>query len=306
MLSLADEPARTRAKATIGRPFELAARTTLQAVTAFAPVREAIAASALDGPDAVAAAVARFRGDDSLERLTYQPMVLADLAGQMFVRLVELAPGGAERHLAAPELLPAFLRLPFDEAIAFFTKRGGDPALVEEVLGAYRRRSAQYTDDQLDTISRAAVAEIQRTLDEGGTLREFAAAIRDESVTLGIAPAGPGYLELVYRTQVASAYGAGRWAQLNAPDVIAARPYRRCSTATDSRVRPEHAVMHGVVWRVDDPAFASVAAPFGFMCRCSVQSVSDAEIAANGWTVADAPPGGFVMTAGFGAASFVR
>jgi SPP1 gp7 family putative phage head morphogenesis protein len=275
-------------------------------VPAFAPVRDAIASAALDGPDAVAAAVARFRGDDTLERLTYEPMVLADLAGQMFVRLVELAPGGAERHLASPVALPAFLRLPFDEAIDFFTRRGGDPALVDEVLRAYRRRSSQYTDDQLDTISRAAIAELQRTLDEGGTLQDFRAAIRDESASLGITAADPRYLENVYRTQVASAYGAGRWAQINSPDVTASRPYRRLSTAMDSRVSPDHALMQGVVWRHDNPAFTGVAPPFRWQCRCALTTASDADLAAHGWTVSDAPPAGFAVTPGFGSASFVR
>ncbi len=103
----------------------------------------------------------RFAGDPTLEALTYQPMVLADLAGQLFVRAVELPADGATRHLAAPDLRPAFLRLPFDEALAFWEERGGDPAILDEVLGAYRRRSAEYTDDQLDTISQTAVDEIE-------------------------------------------------------------------------------------------------------------------------------------------------
>ena len=171
----------------------------------------------------------------------------------------------------------------------------------EKIKGA-----AQYTDDQLDTISQAAVDELTRTLESGGTLRDFRTAIETQSVTLGIAPAGPGYLENVYRTQVASAYGAGRWTQLNAPDVLAARPYRRGSTANDSRVRHEHAPIQGVVWRHDDPQFADVAAPFSWSCRCAVQSVSEQQVRDYGWTVSTSLPAGFVLTPGFGAASFVR
>lgn len=258
------------------------------------------------------AAVERFRGDAAIEALTYEPMVLADLAGQMFVRLVELAPGGAERHLAL-DMRPAFLRLPFAEAVAFWRDRGGDPALLDEVLGAYRRRAAIYTDDQLDTISQAAVDEIARTLERGGTLREFRDAIESEAVTLGIAPSGPGYLENVYRTQVASAYGAGRFAQLSNPEVIAARPYRQWRTAGDTRVRDElpqrggsHKVMDGLTWRVGDAAFDALAAPAGFQCRCSTISLSQADVDEDGLIVATSIPAGFVLTPGFGAASFVR
>lgn len=232
-------------------------------------------------------------------------MVLADLAGQMFVRLVELADDGAERHLAV-DTRPAFLRLPFVEAVAFWRARGGDPALLEEVLGAYRRRAATASDEQLDTISRRALAEIQRTLDSGGTLREFQAAIESQSTTLGISAADPSYLETVYRTQVAGAYGAGRFAQLQNPDVIAARPYRQYRTAQDSRVRPEHAVMDGVTWRADNTAFAQVYPPCGFQCRCSVISYSQADVDDEGIVVATAVPEGFVLTPGFGASAFVR
>ena len=202
-------------------------------------------------------AVTAFKGNAEIEALTYEPSVLADLAGQMFVRLVEMPDDGAERHLA-DDPRPAFLRLPFAEAVEFWRSRGGDPKILDDVLAAYRRHAAMASDEQLDTIARKAVEEIQRTLDEGGTLRDFRDAIESERVTLGIAPTGPGYLQTVYRTQVASAYGAGRYAQLTNPDVVAMRPYRQYRTAMDSRVRPEHAVMDGVTWRADDPAFADI------------------------------------------------
>lgn len=268
-------------------------------------MREAIAAAAESGPDAVRAAVARFAGDATIEALSYEPMVLADLAGQMFVRLVELAEGGAERHLAL-DMRPAFLRLPFAEAVEFWRSRGGDPALLDEVLGAYRRRAAVYTDDQLDTISQAAIDQLTRTVEEGGTLRDFRTAIEDGSASLGITAANPGYLENVYRTQVASAYGAGRYAQLTNPDVVGQRPYRQYRTAMDSRVRPEHAVMDGVTWRADDAAFSQVYPPCGFQCRCSVISYSQEDVDDEGIVIATSIPAGFVLTAGFGASSFVR
>jgi SPP1 gp7 family putative phage head morphogenesis protein len=249
--------------------------------------------------------VARFKGDAEIEALLYEPSVLADLAGQMFVRLVEMPDDGAERHLA-DDPRPAFLRLAFAEAVEFWRSRGGDPAMLDEVLAAYRRRAATASDEQLDTIARRAVEEIQRTLESGGTLADFKRDIESQAVTLGIAPAGPGYLENVYRTQVASAYGAGRYAQLTNSDVIAARPYRQYRTAQDSRVRTEHVVMDGVTWRADDATFAQIYPPCGFQCRCAVVSLSQEDIDDEGLTVVTAIPAGFVLTAGFGASSFVR
>lgn len=228
-------------------------------------MREAIAIASAGGADAVAKAVEAFKGTPELERLIYEASVKSDLAGQMFVRLVELEPQGAQRQLAV-DLRPAFLKMPFNEAVAFWRERGGDPAILEEVLRAYRRRAAFATDEQLDVISRRAVEEIQRTLEEGNTLRDFRRAMEEQRITLGIAPADPSYLENVYRTNVATAYGAGRWTQMNDPDVLEARPYRQWLTAQDNRVRAEHAPMNRKVWRADDSSFANISPPGGFQC----------------------------------------
>ena len=268
-------------------------------------MREAIAAAALGGADAVAKAVAAFKGTPELERLIYEASVKSDLAGQMFVRLVELEPQGAQRQLAV-DLRPAFLKMPFAEAVAFWRERGGDPAILEEVLRAYRRRAAFATDEQLDVISRRAVEELQRTLEQGNTLRDFRRAMEEQRITLGIAPADPSYLENVYRTNVASAYGAGRWTQMNDPDVLDARPYRQWLTAQDNRVRAEHAPMNRKVWRADDSSFANISPPAGFMCRCVVTTLSEEELRDEGLQVITSIPAGFKLTPGFGASSFVR
>jgi len=279
----------------------------------YTPVREAIAraaegaSGAASAEDAIREAVAAYKGDPDLEALIYQASVKSDLAGQMFVRLVELDAMGAQRQLQV-DLRPSFLKMPFNEAVAFWRERGGDPAILEEVLRAYRRRASMATDEQLDVISRRAVDELQRTLDTGSTLRDFSRAMTDQSITLGIAPADPSYLENVYRTNVASAYGAGRWQQMNDPDVIDARPYRQWFTARDNRVRAEHAPMESKVWRADNPAFGVIAPPGGFMCRCSLVTVSQEEFDDEGLAkdFVESIPAGFVMTPGFGASSFVR
>lgn len=272
-------------------------------------MRQAIVDAAAHGAEAIRAVVAAFTDDREINALNLQPMVQADLAGQMFVRLVESAPGEPATPvlaLADPTPTSAFLRMPFEEALKWWTDRGGDPEMLREVLGAYRERAQQYTRDQIDTIAQRAVDELTRTLDAGGTLPEFQKALASEAVTLGIEPATPGYLENVYRTQVASAYGAGRWQQMNDPAVLEARPYRQYRTAQDSRVRSAHAVMDGVTWRADDPAFANIATPCGFQCRCSIVTMDEGDVEDGGYSVSTSVPAGFVLTPGFGASSFAR
>lgn len=231
-------------------------------------------------------------------------MVLANLGGQMHVRLVELH--RASHLLADVRALddrPAFLSMTYEEAVAFWEARGGDPDLLNQVIAAYRRKAANAGDDALNTIAQRAVDGLTRTLADGGTLQDFADAVRGDSTDLA-SPISDDYLDLVFRTNVLGAYGAGRYKQLQDPDVIAARPYRQWRTMEDERVRPEHAVADGMVWRADDPAFGNVAAPAGFRCRCLVVSGDEDDLSAWGGAVESAPRSGFVITAGFGAAGF--
>jgi SPP1 gp7 family putative phage head morphogenesis protein len=241
----------------------------------------------------------------------------------MFVRLVEcaahthllsargfdlraLADGDAPDDGDDPER-PAFLRMSFDEAVAFWRRKGGSPEILDQVLRAYRIKSAMAGDAMLDGISQRAVDSIGRILEQGGTLSDFERAVREddtELVNLGITPASSSYLDLVFRTSVGVAYGAGRYKQLQDPDVIAARPFRQWRTSLDSRVRPEHAAGEGMVWRADDPSFANVMAPGGYRCRCAVVSLDAADLESEGETVLSAPRSGFELTPGFGVAAF--
>jgi SPP1 gp7 family putative phage head morphogenesis protein len=191
-------------------------------------------------------------------------------------------------------------------ALQGWIRPGGARETLDEVLRAWRKRSALAASMQFDTISARAVAEIERTLASGGTLVEFKRAMETEAITLGISPAGPGYLENVYRTNVATAYGAGRFAQLNDPELLSARPYRQWRTSGDSRVRPECAMMHGVTWRVGNPAFANVATPRDFQDRCITISYSQADVDEEGIVISEAPPAGFFIRPGFGAVAFAR
>lgn len=236
-----------------------------------------------------------------------EPAVLANLAGQIHVRLVEMHKRahlvGAARTVKL-DATQAFLSMPFEQAIAYWRERGGDPDLLDEVLAAYRAKAAANGDLMLDTISQRAVDAITRTLEQGGTLDDFKRAVLDGGTDTITSPLSDDYLDLVFRTQVSTAYGAGRHAQLTDPDVVAARPYRQGRTSEDERVRDEHRSIDGVVWRADNPAFADVFAPFGFRCRCGVVSGDEDDFRSWGGELATSVPAGFVITPGFGAAAF--
>ncbi len=90
-------------------------------------------------------------------------------------------------------------------------------------------------------------------------------------------------LETIFRTNLQSAYQAGRYAQMRraAED----RPYWRYTAVNDSRTRPTHRGLHGQVYPADHEFWSTYYPPNGYRCRCSVQSLSASQVEARGYDV---------------------
>jgi hypothetical protein len=58
----------------------------------------------------------------------------------------------------------------------------------------------------------------------------------------------------------------------------------------DRRTRPEHAAWHGMVVPLDDPWWNAHWPPNGWGCRCTVQTVSERDLKAEGWEATSPPP----------------
>lgn len=212
----------------------------------------------------------RVAGSEEVAAPLYVASVQADLGGQLFVRAVEVPEAQPMRALR-DEPAPSFLRMPFEEAIAYFlARRIVTPEEFRALSDAARQRAFTATQLATDELRARAYRMLLAALREGGTQAEFAQALRSEELSLGVTPSSPGYLETVFRTNVQAAYGAGRYRQLTSPAVVAARPFVEYRTARDSRVRPSHAELDGLLFRQDDPGWSAYAPPNGFQCRCSM------------------------------------
>jgi SPP1 gp7 family putative phage head morphogenesis protein len=198
--------------------------------------------------------------------------------------------------------------LPFDEAIKFFVEKGLviSPSSWRDVWAeanvhafTVARVSAM---DVLEDIHR----EVDRASSAGITLDEFKASLEDTLARKGwLAPPGerpeeilPGggvrkrltgwRLETIFRTNVQSAYNAGRYKQMT--ENASRRPWWMYDAVEDSRTRPAHAAMDGRVYRSDDPVWDRWYPPNGFNCRCTVRTLSDRDMDRRGLKESVAPP----------------
>lgn len=83
---------------------------------------------------------------------------------------------------------------------------------------------------------------------------------------------------VIYRTNLSTSYAAGRWQQLNDPDLLKRRPYwKYIHNDTVMHPRPLHQSWSGMVLRHDDPFWLTHFPPNGWGCRCRVTAVRESE-----------------------------
>lgn len=210
--------------------------------------------------------------DPRLASILYQTGLQAHLGGQLFVRSVEVPESLPDTRALEDDGRPSFLRLPFDEAIEAFLRRGIltrdeylalSSSMRSRAFGATRLASEQMILRARDLIRQA--------LQRGETLRQFAAQLQSEELSLGVEPSSPWYAETVFRTNVQQSYGSGRLTQLQSAPVVQARPLVQYRTSGDSRVRATHQALDRVVFdRSTDAGWRRFAPPLGYNCRCAI------------------------------------
>ena len=100
-----------------------------------------------------------------------------------------------------------------------------------------------------------------------------------ETVELGT----PRRIKTIFDSNINSAYAAGRYKeQLEEIDIA---PYWQYMTVADERTRPEHAALHGKVFRADDPFWQNFYPPNGWGCRCFVRNLTKHELEKSGLKV---------------------
>lgn len=90
------------------------------------------------------------------------------------------------------------------------------------------------------------------------------------------------YAETIYRTNLAGAYTAGRFKQLEDPDIRAVVPAFEYSAVMDVNTRKNHAAGDGLIADASDPIWDKHSPPQGFNCRCDMRLVDRFELEERG------------------------
>ena len=183
--------------------------------------------------------------------------------------------------MAQVELKP----LPFDEAIEFFNAKdyklspnSWRDVWAEEHVHAFTVARVTRVDI-LEDIRQ----EVQKALEQGTSLGKFKAALSEvlqRKGWLGREGIAPWRLQTIYRTNLQSAYQAGRYKQML--EVATTRPWWMYDAVNDSRTRPSHLAHDGVVRHFMHPFWDTWYPPNGFNCRCTVRALSDTEMKRRG------------------------
>lgn len=175
----------------------------------------------------------------------------------------------------------------FNEQLIFFMQKLNLPtAFYDDILKQAHDRAfvvagAQKADllDDLRKIVDKAIGEGQSI---GAFRKEFDNIVKQrgwQGWTGSDSQAGRDWrTRIIYRTNIASSYAAGRWQQLNDPRLLQTRPYwKYIHNDTVTHPRPLHVSWSGLVLRHDDPWWTSHFPPNGWGCECRVTAVREKE-----------------------------
>ena len=132
-----------------------------------------------------------------------------------------------------------------------------------------------------------------KALEEGGTFESFSKQLKPtlidkgwwgraidtdpatgdlENVQLG----SPRRLRTIFDVNMRVSYAAGHWANFERNKDT--RPFLRYVAIIDDVTRPHHTELHNLVLPIDHPFWNVFAAPNGWNCRCTMQSLSQRDI----------------------------
>lgn len=220
-------------------------------------------------------------------------------------------------------------RQQFQEQVDFFRAKLNLPTKRwDDVWQAAHDRAFMVAGAQKADLLNDLRAAVDKSL-KGGSIgdfrKDFATAVQKSGWTgwtgEGTKAGEAWRTRVIYQTNMASSYAAGRWKQLNDPELLKVRPFwRYIHNDSVLNPRPQHKAWGdaGLTLRADHAFWRTHFPPNGWGCHCSVQAVrgpkaGDVTDPPDGWDSIDAktgsPPGidkGWAYAPGAGVGSELR
>ncbi|KJU85710.1 phage head morphogenesis, SPP1 gp7 family domain protein [Candidatus Magnetobacterium bavaricum] len=193
-----------------------------------------------------------------------------------------------------------------NEAVEYFKKKGYTITRTwKDLESAQHARTFTVAGVLKIEILKTIREMLDKALQEGITLEQFKKELepklRDagwwDTTEDGKVQGSYNRLLTIYRTNLQSAYMAGRYRQ--DMENTQYRPYWKYVAVLDSKTRPEHAALNNKVFMWNDPVWDTVYPPNGFNCRCMVVALSKDDMKREGLEVTNGNNVNFEPDEGF-------
>lgn len=179
----------------------------------------------------------------------------------------------------------------FKEAVTFLKKKAALPAAEYKALSdACRAKAFSVSGYASLVVLQEFLDELADACENGKTKKEFMDSMNDFLARRGYEGLNPFHADVIFRTNMQSAYHAGHYKSMTDPRTKKLRPYWKYVTAGDGEVRESHAQMDGRIYAADDPVWDIWYPPNGFRCRCTVVSLTKSQVERSGVPVSTRPP----------------
>lgn len=179
----------------------------------------------------------------------------------------------------------------FREALEYLKqKRTLPPKLYYQLEEEARAKAFSVSGYTAAEVLEQFLQELGTAIEEGTTKEVFQEQMGSFLESAGYQGLNAWHADVIFRTNLQTAYNAGHYKAMTDPAVRKRRPYWQYQTAGDGDVRPAHAAMEGKVYRCDDPIWDVWYPPNGFRCRCSVVSLTEAQVQQRGLQVDQVMP----------------
>ena len=176
---------------------------------------------------------------------------------------------------------------PFEEQLAFFKRKLNLPTeRWDDIMRSAHDRAFIVAGAQSADLLQDLHGAVETAIKDGTGLEAFRKNFKTTVAKHGWSgwtgqgtEAGEAWrTKVIYQANMATSYAAGRWQQLNDPDLVAAKPYLQYRHRDGVMFpRPEHVALDGLTLPRNHHFWPKYYPPNGWGCHCYVIAVSKAE-----------------------------